>query len=175
MDKSPGLTIQSITELVENAGIFDSRGFSVVKVTKNGKENLLQLPIKSAGVSEYQADLSNKAPKPPIKKELITKNSPEGKALGLPRDSICFVFDLTDEDYVDALEKHNDNFAWRMAIFALDLTWKTSDGKTVEDFATKKKILQSNGITGNHLAKIYRDVEDLTKYSEEREDFLSQG
>ena len=173
-EKKGKVDIQSISELVENAGLFDSRGFSVVKVTRCGEKKLVKLPIRSAGVAEYQAELSQAAPRPPVTKQLIKRNSAEGKALGLPHDTICIVFDTTDEDYVNAMDKHNEDFAWRVAVFALDLDWKKADGTKAETFEEKKKILQSNGITGYQRDKIYNDVGELTRYAEKREDFLSK-
>ena len=167
--------LKTISELVENAGVFDSRGYSTIKVTKAGEQSLIRLPIKSAGVAEFQLELSNKAPRPPITKQFVKRGSKEGQALGLPHDTIVQVFDTTDEQYTDALEKHNEDFAWRVAVFALDLSWKKADGTEATTFEDKKKILQSNGITGHQRDKIYRDVGDLTKYAEDREDFLSES
>lgn len=165
--------METISELVEDAGVFDSKGFSTVKVTKEGVEKPLPLPIKSTGVHEYQSDLSNKAPRPPVKKELIKKKSDEGKALGLPHDQFVMMFDLTDESYIDEQEKHIEDFNWRVAVFALDLTWKKKDGSFAESYEDKKKILQSNGITGHQINRIFSDVQALTQFAEDREDFLS--
>ena len=162
-----------VSELVEDAGIFDSRGYSVVKVTKNGVEQNLKLPIKSTGVHEYQDVLSAKAPRPPVKKELVKKKSDEGKTLGLPHDQFVMMFDLTDEAYIDAQEKHINEFNWRVAVFALDLAWIKKDGSTAESYEEKKKILQSNEITGHQINKIFMDVQALTQYAEDRENFLS--
>lgn len=167
--------IEVISELVENAEIFNSTGYSIVKVTRKGDTKKLKLPIKSTGVADYMERLSAKAPRPPVTKELIKKNSEEGKQLGIPHNQLIQIFDTTDEKYIERLERHNNDFTWRVAIFALDLDWKLSDGTVANDFESKKRILQSNKITMHHIEQIFRDVQDLTQFSEEREDFLSEN
>jgi len=163
---------QRISELIEGEKLFDSSGFSLVKVTKKGKEKFIELPIKSTGVSEYMEQLSGKAPRPPVIKRLIKKGSKEGKEIGLPHDKLMQVFDNTDETYIDALERHNQDFSWRVCIFALDLKWKKKDGSEVTGFDDKREILKSNGITLNHTNQIFKDVQKLTQTQEDGEDFL---
>lgn len=164
--------VQILSELIEDAGIFESRGYSIVKVTKNGVENSRKIPIKSTGVAEYQEQLADLAPRPPVTKELIKKDSPEGRSLGLPHDKICLVYDNTDEKYIDKLNEHNQDFLWRVVVFALDMDLKVKGGAIAETYEDKKRILQSNGITGHQVDKIFKDVQDLTKFAEDREDFL---
>jgi hypothetical protein len=131
------------------------------------------MPIKSTGVHEFQQELSNKAPRPPVTRELIKKNSAVGRAAGLPHDQMLQVFDTTDEKYVDALEAHTQNVTWQVTVFALDIEFKKSSGEPAETFEEKKAVLQSNGITWNHVNQIYEDVQALTQLNEDREDFLS--
>lgn len=161
-----------ISELIAGERIFDSSGFSLIKITSAGVEHMKHLPIKSTGVSEFQEELRGKAPRPPVKKELIKKNSADGKAMGLPHDRLLQVFDNTDEAYLDALEKHNQDFIWQVIIFAIDVLWKKADGAMANTFEEKKGILKSTGITGHHTDQIFRDVQDLTRIKEEEEDFL---
>lgn len=163
----------AVSELVEGAGAFDSSGISVVKVTKGGDAGELRLPIKSTGLTEYQETLTARAPRPPTKKELIKKGSDDGKALGLPHDQMVIMFDLTDEGYIDRQQKHIEDFNWRVAVFALDVTWTKKDGSIAESYEDKKLILQSNRITGHQINKIFSDVQALTQFAEDREDFLS--
>ena len=164
-----------ISELIEGENLFESSGFSLIKVTKNGKEDLIELPIKSTGVAEFQEELRGEAPKPPVRKELIKKGSKEGREMGLSHDKLIHVFDTTDEQYLDKLEAHNQDFIWRVIVFALDLAWKKKDGFTVKSFEEKKAILQSTGITGTHTDQIFKDVQNLTKIADEEEDFLSDN
>jgi len=162
-----------ISELVEDEKLFDSTGFSLVKITKEGKEEFLELPIRSTGVDELQAELSGNAPKPPIKKVYIKKGSQEAKEMGLQHSKWEQVFDNTDEDYVTALEQHSNDFLWRTVIFALDLILKKKDGAEAKTFKEKKAVLKSNGITVAHANQIFSDVTKLTALQEDREDFLS--
>jgi len=178
--------VETLSELIEGGDAFDCRGYSTVKITRivedteNGVTTKraitvpVRLPIKSTGVADFMEKLSAKAPRPPVRREMIKKNSPEGKALGIPHNQIVQVFDTTDEEYIDELEKHNTDFAWRVAVFALDLQWKTRGGENAETFEEKKRVLQSNKITAAHIEQVFHDVKSLTEFAEEREDFLSE-
>ena len=166
---------ERISELIEGRKLFDSNGYSLLKVTKDGKEKFLELPIKSTGVAEYMDQLSGKAPRPPVVKRVVKQNSPEGKQLGLARDKLTQVFDTTDEAYIDALEVHNQDFNWRVAIFALGINWKKADGKEAKTFAERKQILKTNDITWSHIEQIFTDVKLLTRIQEDQEDFLPGG
>ena len=172
-EKERDIKPRRISELIEDDKLFDCSGYSLIKVTKNGEEQLLELPIKSTGVDELQEQLSGKAPRPPVKKVMIKKGSPEAKEIGLTHDKFEQIFDNTDQDYIDALDQHNKNFLWQVVIFALDMILKKKDGSEAKTFEEKKAILKSSGITLNHVNQIFKDVESLTKLQEGREDFLS--
>jgi len=167
--------VETISELVADGLLFDSKGFTVIKVTKDGDEKKLRLPIKSTGVAEFQEELSGKAPKPPRTFERIKKGSEQGREMGLKHSQMMVVFDNTDNDYIDALEKHNQEFLWQIAVFALDINWKKKDGLLAESFEDKRDILKSNNITGHQINKIYKDVSLLTQFEEDRQDFLSEN
>lgn len=164
--------IKRLSCLVAGEKIFESSGISTVKTTKEGLEVLLEIPIKSTGVSEFMSELSGKAPQPPVKKILIKKGSPEAKELGLSHDKFVQIFDSTDEEYVNRLEIHNQDFTWRVAIFAMNLKWMKADGSEAATFEDKKQILKDNGITWSQINQIFSDVSDLTRLREDREDFL---
>jgi len=164
-----------ISELVEGEKIFESNGYALVKITKDGKEIPTELPIRSTGVAEYMRDLEGKAPKPPVKKVLIKKNSSEGKELGLPHDKYVQILDTADENYIDSLNKHNQEFVWRVAIFALDIKWIKLDGSEAKSFEEKKQVLATNDITWSQIYRIFHDVKNLTEFAEDREDFLSDN
>jgi hypothetical protein len=169
-------SVETISELVADGQLFDSKGFTIIKITKDGVGEKKRLPIKSTGVAEFQEKLSGKAPKPPQTFQLIKKDSKEGREIGLKKhDKMHIVQDDTDEDYIDALEKHTQDFLWQIAVFALDIKWKKSDGTEAQTFDEKKEILKSNNITGHHIDKIYNDVILLTQFEEDRQDFLSRN
>lgn len=165
-----------ISELVEGANLFDSNGYSMVMITKDGVQEPQELPIRSTGVSEFMNELSEKAPRPPTRRVVIKQNSAQGRELGLARDRVEQVFDTTDEDYISALDKHNQEFNWRVVIFALNVpSWKMKDGSPAETFEDKKKILKTNNITWDHILKVFKDVKALTAMEEDREDFLPEN
>lgn len=167
--------MERITELIQDGGIFECTGFSTVKVTRKGKASKIQLPIKSTGVAEFQESLKAKAPRPPVRFEVYKRGSKEAEELGVDGNVKLVVFDTTDEDYIDARDAHAQEFSWRVAVFALNIAWRNADGKEVTTYEEKKKILQSNGITGAHIDKIFRDVQALSKIEEDRQDFLSES
>jgi len=164
---------ETLSELVEGQSAFDSHGYSTVKVTKNGKEKKLRVPIKSTGIAELQEELRGKAPVPPKTFEIIKKGSPEGREAGFTHDRKVVTFDMTDEAYVNALERHNQDFMWKITIAALNVSWKKMDGSTAQSFDERKKILKDNGITDHQCNRIYKDVLALTQFAEDRQDFLS--
>lgn len=174
-DQEKHESVETVSELVADGQLFDSKGFTILKITKDGKEKSKKFPIKSTGVAEFQEELSGRAPKPPKTFERIKKSSDAGKAMGLKHDQMIIVYDNTDEEYIEALEKHNQHFLWQIAVFALDIVWKKKDGSIVETFDEKKEILKSNNITGHHINKIYKDVALLTQFEEDRQDFLSEN
>lgn len=169
------MELETITELVEGANLFESKGYSILKVTKGGIEKHLKLPIRSTGVADFMEQLRGKAPRPPVSWQIIKRDSPEGKELGLSHDRKVQVFDTTDERYIDSLEKHNQDFTWAVAIYALDLPWKISSGADAQTIEDKKRILKTNGITWSHINKIFADVQALTRMEEERADFLPES
>lgn len=174
--------IEVISELIEGAGLFDSRGYSKIKLTKieedsEGRKKAVTIPvklkIKSTGVAEYQEELKAKTPTPPVTKDFVKKNSPEGKSLGLAHDRIVQMFDTTDPDYVDELDVFTQELNWRVAVFALDMKLTMKTGEVAESYEDKKKVLMTSGITLFHINKILKDVNDLTMWAEDRQDFLS--
>lgn len=165
-----------ISKLVMGQKLFDSAGYADVKVTKDGVSEILRLPIRSTGVAEFQEYLEGKAPKPPTSYKRIKKDSPEGRQAGLTHDAMHIVFDLTDDGYIDAMNKHNQDFTWQIVVFAIDsdkISWEMPDGKKAESAEDKKAILKSNGITDHHINKIFKTVQALTQFDEDRADFLS--
>jgi len=167
------LKVETVSALLEGERIFASSGYAHVKVTRGGEEIMLRLPIKSNGVDEYMEKLAELAPAPPVVQKMVKKDSDEGRAMGLAADGPVQMFDLTDEAYMEKLKAHNQDFIWRVVIFALAMEFKTKTGQPVDDFETKKAILKSNGITWAHATQINADVQQLTAFDREREDFLS--
>jgi len=169
MDKSAPV----LTEFVVGKTSFLSRGFSVIKLTDDGEEKLLKLPIKSIGIVALQEELRKDEPRPPEKTIVIKVDSPQGKALSLDRDTPVISLDMSDREYLQALEQYRRDLMWRTAVMALDIIFRDTDGKEITDPARIKEALQASGITGHHLDQIIIDVNGLTARREARADFLS--
>lgn len=174
--------IQTISALVENDAVFQCSGYSEINISYRDiddndqpctKVKTVRVPIKTAGVLEFQEQMTAKAPRPPVTTKIIRAGTPEANEYGIDKDFEIVVFDHTDEAYVDALDKHNRDFIWRVAVFAIDVEWKKQDGTTVELFEDRKMILASTGISGPQLDRIYQDIIKLARFREDREDFLS--
>lgn len=208
MTEKNGPPVQRVSELVSGQNLFESHGYTRLRVTKPGwecmncgklfiskkgscpvpeckpeppqKEEVREagvpiiheFPIKSTGAADYIESLMEKAPTPPKRLELIKKGSEEGQKLGLKHSEMHVRYDQTDEDYIKALDAHNQNFIWRVAIFALDIKWTKTDGTQAANFDEKVEILKSNDIHGHHIDRIYGDVVALTHHEEDRQDFL---
>ncbi len=178
--------IETISELVQGEMLFESRGYSVVKVTEQGAkidaktevrtpvniEKLIRIPIKSTGVTESHEKLKAKEPRPPIITEFVKKGSPEGRAQGLTQNTLFRGPDSTDQTYVDAFSAYMQDLQWRLALFAIDVELKMAGGAVAETEADKMAVLKSIGLTGNHINKIVADVTSLSQYSEDREENL---
>ncbi len=165
--------LERLAAIVEGDELFHSRGVSVVKITRDGESRLLELPIRSTGIGELMEELSRRAPRPPVRTDMVRRDSPEGRALRLARDSLVRMPDLADEGYVRALAEHEREFVWAVAVQALDIEFKDSSGAPVTDPVRKREILRAGGLTTDHLTGILKDVRELTRLAEEEEDFLS--
>ena len=162
-----------LTEFIIGETDFQSRGFSSIKVTKEGSSSHFTLPIRSIGIMELQEELKKSAPKPPVKLKTVYAGSEDAERLGLKETQTVSYFDATDPDYLSKFEEYNLNFLWRTVIAALDMEFKDSDGNPVTDFETIKKALVGSGMTGHHLDQIFSDVSLLTSDQEKKMDFLS--
>ena len=169
------IPVQKVSELVSGQNLFESNGLTRLKVTKDGKPEILEFKIKSTGAADYIDSLMEQAPEPPKRIETIKKGSKEGQALGLKHSEMHVKYDHTDPEYVKELDDHNQKFIWRVAIFALDTKWTKTDGSQAESFDEKVEILKDNGIHGHHIDQIYEDAVALTQHSEDKQDFLSDS
>ena len=153
------MDVIQLSDLIDNAtgAAFESRGVSRVKATKGGKPIILEVPIRSRGVAEFQDKLSVSAPVPPSKLEKI-----DGKPQRVP--------DLSDAGYIKEYDKYWQDLVWKVVAYAIDLEqWR--------DASIEEKIqrLKDNGLTGHQLDQIYDDLQELTKFTEGELDFLSDG
>lgn len=164
-----GIKEISVNELVEDSLVFESKGISRVKVTRDGEVHALLFPIRSTGVSELVDTYSKKAPMPPVINEVVMPDSPIGKQLGLPRKMHVKTFDLTDRTYLERKEKHDQNLGIAILLQGLDMVIKDKGGNVVENSDKKIEILRGMKMSGDQFMQIVRDIESLTKWDEERE------
>lgn len=162
-----------VFKLVEDEELFYSTGFSMIKRTVKGEEEYIYIPIRSIGIVELQEELRKNEPKPKKKRVFIKKDSKEAKEYGLNHNQWLEILDLADEEYIALRDAWQQESQWKTVIAALDMEFEKKDGTKITDFATKKKIMQSQGITIHQLTQIFKDVVKLTGRMEEEADFLS--
>lgn len=162
-----------VSELVEGNPIFESQGFSKVKITKKGEEQILEIPIQSTGVSELIDRFNKEAPRPPVVTRLALPNSEIGKDLGLTRKQHVQIFDFTDDDFVKKQEEHNRDLGLKVVLLGVAIPIKDKEGKVIEDDNKKLEVLRNMGLTGGQFTKLFNDIQNLTTITEEQiEDFL---
>jgi len=164
-----------LDELVEGNAVFESRGVSVLKVTHKGKVKKVSLPIRSRGVSEMIDKFEKeKKPTPPRKRELIKKDSDVGREMKLMKNEYAWIYDFTDENYSEKLEKYSQDLGLKIVMLALDLPIRDKEGNDIEDEDRKLGVLKNMGLTGEHLNQLIEDVQSLTQWQEDKEnDFLA--
>lgn len=162
-----------LTEFVVGKTSFISRGFSTIKLTIDGEEKPLRLPIKSIGVAELQKELLTKEPDPPEKTIVVTKDSEAGKKLGLTEDKPVLAPDVGDPDYLRAIAEFRQEFSWRIMVQGLDCTFVDEKGEKITDPDIIIQALKASGITKFHLEDLLTDINNLTSKREAKADFLS--
>lgn len=165
-----------VTKLKEGEAIFESNGISKVKVTRDGKVKTLAFPIRSTGVAELIDKFTERAPRPPIKNELVQADSWMGRQMKLGKKQWVKVMDATDPDYVAAKEKHDQDLGMAIMLQGLDVELTDKDDKLVTDSGQQVKILKNLGMTTAQFMQIVRDIQDLTEWTEEQEtDFFDES
>jgi hypothetical protein len=165
-----------ITELVEGGSVFESHGLTRVKVTKEGEPKTLIFKIKSSGVADLVDTFSKDAPTPPVKNELILPDSDLGRLMKLSKKEWCRIPDFTDPDYIKNKEKFDQDLGMAILLQGLDLEFKREDGSDVTDSDEKVEILKQQGMTGEQFLQVIRDIQDLTRWEEARQDdFFEQS
>ena len=171
----PRAKAERVAEIRAEEALFESRGFSRVKVTRAGQAQVLEIPIRSSGVWELMEELSAQAPRPPFRAEWIAADSDLGRQLGLDRDRPVMLFDTTDPDYIDRLGAHHREVLWRVLTRAVDLPFVDREGRELNDPRERRELLRASGLTEHQAEKIFRDIQRLSKLDEEIEDFICAG
>ena len=176
--------VLEVTEFIEGQPIFESKGISLVKITKviqddDGKPinqiSTLRIPIKSSGVDELVKEFGKESPKPPVVNKVIKPGTDLAKQLGMTEKGWVQGFDLTDPEYIKTLDEHNRLLGMKVVLKGLAVIIKDKEGNIVEDDNEKVRILRGMGLTGEQFTQIANDISMLTKWEEVREDaFLSR-
>ena len=164
-----------ITELVDGDPIFESKGVSRVKVTKDGKAQALMFPIRSTGVADLVDKFSKKEPRPPVITELIEPESRIGKQLRLGRKQHIKMLDFSNSDYLEKKEKHDRDLGLAIFLLGLDIYIKDMAGKPFTYCYKTVEVHKRLGMTGDQFMQIIGDIQDLTKWDKEnRADFFDE-
>ena len=174
MAKKESIPTIALEELREGNSMFESTGTSHIKVTHGGEVKRLAIPIKSSGVSELVDEFNRQAPQAPKIYKVVHPNDEAYSELRLTKKQHVQTFDLTDSDYLSALEKHNTNLGLKIVLKGLNMPIKDKEGKAIEGEDRKIDVLRSMGISGEQFSKLVEDISSLTKWQEDRDDdFLS--
>lgn len=169
-----GIKTRRITEFREGESIFESNGFSRVKITRDGVVELLEIPIKSTGISELVESFASNAPRPPDKRFKATPQDEVGKDLGLTANKWVFLPDLNDEDYLKRVGDHNQRMGNAILLKGIDVVLKDKDGNVITDEDRQIEIFRGMGLSTDHFQQIINDIQALTQWSDkENESFLA--
>lgn len=150
-------------------GYFGSNGYSEIKVTKEGKVETLQIPIRSVSPSHpIVKEFVEKFPIPEAPAKRVFMNRAKGLTLESTGKTIkevmnepgwdwCNVFDETDKKYNEARNEWSEKQSMIMMMIIFDLT---------EEFGIDKlkqfgEFLQDLGITGNQFKRLADDIKNL--------------
>lgn len=163
--------VRRITRLTLGERNFQSNGYCRVKVTYDGSPEILEFPIRSVGIAEILEAARRNAPQAPKRMQMVSGDTDVGRALGVPRGKSkpYYMFDLTDEDHLKAMEEHERRTGFAIIDQGLDVEFVDKAGQPVapsEALRTMKlSVAQFNDIQGS--------ITRLTEMDDvERADFL---
>jgi len=147
----------------EKKNFFSSNGFSEIKVTKDGKAEIIKIPIFSvspdhAVIKEYIKN--NPAPKPPVIRAMINElgETIKDKAdLNTGKYKYGQILDYSNETYIKAFEEWNQNIVLLQMMIIFDVF----DKYGTENIKQFEKDLQEMGLTGNQFEKLRDDIKNL--------------
>ena len=172
-EKKQIMEVIELDSLTEGSNVFESKGKSILKVTKNNIVKKLEIPIKSSGVSEIIDKMKSKSPKPPTIYKVVYPDDVAYKELGLTRKQHIKTVDLTDDKYLKEKEEYETDLGLKIVLQGIDLPIKNRSGELVEDEDLKIDILKNMGLSGEQFSQLVFDISSLTDWKEEKEnDFL---
>ena len=171
-------TVIEIRSIRRGQQLFASDGYTHVKVTKGGTVQVLQLPIRSQGLTEILDELRKGAPEPPYVSKHVTHDSPVGRQLRLANGERqwVYMYDLTDEKYKRELEEYNRLMTMETIHRALVVEFFGDDGQPIIDRDEKIKVLEEQGISPQQFTQIMADITRLTELTDaDREAFFAKS
>lgn len=162
-----GVDVEEITTLQEGSDVFQSYGYSYLKITRNGKIKALKIPIKSSGVTELIEEWKKNEPKPPIQDVLVKKDSEEGKQMKLTENRWVKMPNLGDAKYVEALDVYQSNLGIAIVQKGLALKMKDKEGVEITNSDKKVDMLKGMGMSGPQFTQMVDDIRAMTEWTEE--------
>jgi hypothetical protein len=151
----------SITRLCVLDALFDATGTVRLKVTRRGREETLELPIRSVDNELVDSMTRSLRPKCPTYRDQIN-----GQWKTVRNEA--------DQDYVDKLAEYNRAQSYTLVCLGLcvdiedeqqRVVWSADN--RVHDLPATRAALKRIGFTDNHLIATIRAIQDLTRFVEE--------
>lgn len=143
---------------------FYSTGMAHIKVTKNGQEKTLKIPIRAVDLEEVETFCRNFRPKVPTKRDKI-----QGRWVT--------ILDEANPEYQQDLLDYQRILSRAWCLMAMDVDVEDAAGKvvwsadnTVRELDPAVKALRAMGLVDSQFAAILRAARDLTQFAEEEED-----
>jgi hypothetical protein len=171
--------VVTLTRIKAGEQPFASWGYTELRVVKNGKPQILRVPIKTIGMAELMEKIARKAPNPPRRLECVSKDSPHGQALGLKRDRVIEIEDHADQAYQERNREYELRSTYTVVLHALAIDVVTEDGRVlvkandehsrteVKDEDAAIQVLKDSGLTDTHLFQIAGDVRAMSRREQE--------
>jgi len=178
MKKSKEANVDTIVEFEEISpmefqvgnNVFESKGYSIVKVTHDGVIKKLKIPIKSTGVTELIDRFTKNAPTPPVTTTLVNPLDPIGKQMGLKEKKWVKMLDFADPVYIKDSDNFQSMLGIKVVLQGVDLPIKGKDGNVIIEEDARIEALKSIGITSDQFTQIANDINYLTRWKESKED-----
>ena len=169
-----GPHVERLTQVQVGDGQFMARGIARVKTTRDGKEVILEIPIKSIQSAEAEAnEFGLERPLPPREEVAINKGTPLARKFGLA-DTGGFVDRVKNEDpeYRKALEQYDVDIGFAGMASALDIPLLDGAGNEIPPSNIPKRIeaVRNLGLSTFQLQELAQAVRALTAAKEVEEE-----
>ena len=143
---------------------FYSTGVAEVKVTRGGKEYVMEIPIRAVDLEAVEAFCRNMRPKVPTARDRVN-----GRWIT--------ILDEANHEYQQKLLDYQRILSRVWCLMAIDVDIEDESGNvvwsadnTVHDLNAAIKAMKKMGLVDSQFAAILRAARDLTQFSEEEID-----